>query len=979
MNFFKQVSTAALIVVGSFQFSFAQDAKYQWKEANEGGYTYKYVTNDPSGARFYTLKNGLTVILSPNNKKPRIQTYIATKAGSKTDPSDHTGLAHYLEHMLFKGTDKFGSLDWAKEKPLLDQIDKLYAQYNSTTDEAKRKEIYKEIDRVSGEASKYAIPNEYDKMMGAMGAEGTNAFTSFEQTVYVEDIPSNAIDKYLAVQAERFRNPILRLFHTELEAVYEEKNRGLDEDSRKAFEAMFAALFPNNNYGKQTTIGTIEHLKNPSLSAIRDYFTTYYVPNNMGIIMSGDFDPSAAIQKIDKAFGYMKAKDVPPYVYGKEQEITAPIVKDVLGPKPENIMIGFRFPGAATKDAQMLELVGNILTNGSAGLIDLDLVKSQKLLSAYAFPYILKDYSMLILQGNPTQGQSLDEVRSLLLKELAKLRDGDFSEDLIQSIVNNEKKNDIQQNEDYSSRANNLMDNFTSELDWSTTISYPDMISKITKQDIMDFAKKYLNENNYVVIYKKKGEDKDVVKVDKPPITPVTLNKDVSPFVKSVNALPETPIKPLWVNYSTDISKGTLGSAEVLTVQNKDNSLFRMYYHYDMGKWNNKLLPIAAGYLEYLGTKDKNSEEFSKQFYKLASSFNVSAGNEETYITLEGLNENFEASVALLEDLLKNCIVDEEALTAYKAQLKKSRTNAKENKAAIMAGLRSYAQYGAQNPFNNVLSEAELDKLTAKELVDILHQMVNYKHRVMYYGPKTVAQLQTSLKPLHTVPATFTTMPAAAAFKAVSTTTNQVLFANYDMKQAEIFWFRNSEPYNVSKVPTVSLFNNYFGGGMGSVVFQTIRESKALAYSTYAYFGLPSKKENRSIVGAYVGTQADKTKEAVAGMNELLNVLPESQNALENAKLSLSKSLASERITQDGILFSYLAAKKLGNSTDIRKNVYEQAPKLTFADMKKFHSTEMSQKPYVYCVVGNEKNLNQEELSKYGTFKKLTLEEIFGY
>jgi len=96
-------------------------------------------------------------------------------------------------------------------------------------------------------------------MMAGMGADGTNAFTSFEQTVYTEDIPANVADKFLAVQAERFRQPVLRLFHTELEAVYEEKNRGLDNDLRKVYEAMFSAIFPNNNYGKQTTIGTVEH------------------------------------------------------------------------------------------------------------------------------------------------------------------------------------------------------------------------------------------------------------------------------------------------------------------------------------------------------------------------------------------------------------------------------------------------------------------------------------------------------------------------------------------------------------------------------------------------------------------------------------------------------------------------------------------------------------------------------------------------
>src|SRR5690606_34492198 len=159
--------------------------------------------------------------------------------------------------------------------------------------------------------------------------------------------------------------------------------------------------------GKQTTIGTVEHLKNPSLKAIRDYYNAYYVPNNMGIIMSGDFNPDEMIKKIDQHFAYMKSKTVPEYTFSPEQPITAPVIKEVYGPTPENIMIGYRFPGANTKDAQMLNLVGEILTNGKAGLFDLNLVKKQKLLSAGAFSYNLKDYSMLLLQGKPVQGQSL--------------------------------------------------------------------------------------------------------------------------------------------------------------------------------------------------------------------------------------------------------------------------------------------------------------------------------------------------------------------------------------------------------------------------------------------------------------------------------------------------------------------------------------------------------------------------------------------
>jgi len=978
MKLLRSFTIAAALTAGVVHGSFAQQ-KTEWKQASSGGYSYKYVANDPTQSRFYTLKNGLTVILSPSKKEPRIQTYIAVKAGSKTDPATNTGLAHYLEHLLFKGTDRYGSLDWSKEKPLLDQIDGLYEKYNKTTDPEQRKAIYKDIDRVSGEAAKFAIANEYDKMMGAMGAKGTNAFTSFEQTVYTEDVPSNAINKYLAVQAERFRAPVLRIFHTELEAVYEEKNRGLDNDGRKVFEKMFATIFPNNNYGKQTTIGTVEHLKNPSLLEIRKYFNTYYVPNNMGIVMSGDFNPDQVIAQIDKDFSYMQTKPVPAYKFDPEAPITAPITAEVTGPDPENIMMGFRFPGAASKDAQMVELVSNILTNGAAGLIDLNLVQKQKLLSAGGFPYILKDYSVLLLQGRPTEGQSLDEVKNLLLTELDNLRKGNFPDDLIPSIINNERKRIIQENENYSSRASNLMSNFTDETDWKEKVDYVNDLSKITKADIVAFANKYLG-NNYVVIYKRQGEDKSIVKVEKPPITPVEVNREAqSDFLKKVNAMPENKIDPVWIDYKKDIQRAQAGPYEVLAVQNKDNALFRLYYQFETGSWANKLLPIAAEYLNYVGTKTKSAEQVSTDFYKIASSFNVGTGGETTTISIDGLQDNFDKAVTMFEDLLRNCQPDAEALNAYKIRAKKARLNKKQNKGAIMSGLRSYAMYGAQNPFNNELSDAELDALKAEDLIAVLHNLADYKHRILYYGPKTATELAANMQKVHPAPAAFRELPAAKHFVQQDQTKAQVLFAHFDMVQAEVFWLRNAEQYNSAKQPTISMFNEYFGGGMGSIVFQTIRESKALAYSTYSAFSTPSRKEYRNSVLAYVGTQADKFNEAVAGMNELLLTLPQSDKAIENAKEGLRKSLATDRITQDGILFSYLSAERMGRDYDIRKNTYDAAPKFTFADLKSFHDQEMSHKPFTYCIVASQDKLKEEDMKKLGDFKKLSLQEIFGY
>jgi predicted Zn-dependent peptidase len=959
--------------------AWAQPSRFEWKEATSGGYTYKYVTNDPTKARFYTLKNGLTVILSPTNKDPRIQCYVAVKAGSKTDPATNTGLAHYLEHMVFKGTDKYGTLDWAKEKPELDKISALYELYNKTTDPEKRKEIYRQIDSVSGVASKYAIANEYDKMMSSMGAQGTNAFTSFEQTVYTDDVPAASIDKYLAVQAERFRDLQLRIFHTELEAVYEEKNRGLDTDSRKVFEKLFAELFKNHNYGQQTTIGTIEHLKNPSLVEIRKYFNTYYVPNNMGIIMSGDFNPDELIKKIDKAFSYMQNKPVPKYTFKPEAPITAPVVVEVVGPDAENVTIGFRLPGNKSKDVLLADLVGQILTNGKAGLMDLNLVKKQKLLRAGASAFTLIDYGILYMSGNATQGQSLEEVKTLMLGEIENLKKGNFDDNLITSIINNLKKTTILASETYGSRASDLMDAFTNELDWKNQVAYVDQLSKISKQDIVAFANKYFGEN-YVVVFKRKGEDKNIVKVEKPAITPVETNsKQQSAFVQAVNKMPSTPVKPVWIDYNKDLQKSAVGPARLLYVQNKDNSIFRMRYRIDIGNWNDKRLGVAAQYLSFLGTDKKSAEDITKEFYKIACSFNVNAGAEYTTIMIEGLQENFEKAVVLFEDLLANCKPDEAALKALKARLTKSRTDAKANKGAILNGLSAYARFGASNPYNYVLSDEEIKNLTAAELVTLLHNLNKYKHQVLYYGPQPLPALTASLKKLHKIPATFTAAPAKKVFTPSQQTSNQVLFADYNMVQAETRWIRNNGLYNPEQEAVVNMFNNYFGGGMGALVFQTIRESKALAYSTFAFYVTPDKKEDPFYTLAYVGSQADKFNEAVVAMNELLNDIPEIQSNQEFARSSIKKDIETQRITQDGIIMNFLDAEQKGLKEDLRIKKYAAVDKIGFPEIKAFHSQNLAGKPYTYAVVASEGKVKMDDMKKLGEVKKLSLQEIFGY
>lgn len=956
--------------------------KYEWKTATAAGYTYKYVSNDPMATRFYTLKNGLTVALSPNKKEPRIAVRIPVRAGSNTDPKDHTGLAHYLEHLLFKGTDKFGSLDWSKEKPYLDGIDNLYEQYNSTTDAAQRKAIYRTIDSISGIAAKYAIANEYDKMMAALGSQRTNAHTWVEETVYEEDIPSNALDKFLAVQSERFRQPIFRIFHTELEAVYEEKNRSLDNDGWKIQEAMHTLLFPTHNYGQQTTIGTIEHLKNPSLKAIRDYYYKYYVPNNMAVVMAGDFNPDEAIKKIDAAFSYMQPKPVEEYKGPQEAPLKGPFTKEIFGPSAETMRLVFRTGPAGSRDAELAFLTASILSNGKAGLLDLNLNKQQKVLGAGAGIRQYKDYGVFMLLANPKQGQTLEQVKDILLEQIEKLKGGEFDESLIKAIVANYKLGQLQAMENNNSRVEDIVDEFIKNKTqaWDDNVALLDKAEKVTKKEIVEFANRFFGADNYAVIYKRKGEDKNIAKVEKPAITPVETNAGKqSDFVKSITSTPLPPTQPVWLDYAKDIQKSKAGLAEVLYVPNKDNSLFRLNYYFNQGAFNNRVLPVALQYLQFLGTDKHSAEDITKQFYNLASSFSASAANEETTITISGLQENFDKSVALFEHLLRACKPDEKALEALKDRLLKSRANNKTNKQAIAAAIRDYAVYGPNNPFNYVLTNEEIKSLKAGDLVALLHSLPQYKHDVLYYGPAPLARLSADVAKLHPMPKAWTAAPKAVRFKPLKQAASQVLFNDYDAVQSEIYWVRDLGQYDPASTAKINLYNVYFGGGMSSVVFQTIRESKALAYSTYAFVQTPAKKEDDYTFVGYVGSQADKMNDAINGMNDLLKDMPQTEQNFINAVKTRQKDIETQRITKDGIIFSYLASQKKGLTDDIRKTEYNELKKLTLADIAAYHQQQFGNQPFTYTVIASEKRISLDDLKKYGELKKLHVDDLFGY
>lgn len=944
-------------------------------------YKYQLVEGDPTKTRIYTLDNGLKVYLSVNKEKPRIQTYIAVRTGSRNDPAETTGLAHYLEHLMFKGTKQFGTSDLAKEAPLLDTIETRFEQYRHITDASKRKAFYHEIDSISQLAAQYNIPNEYDKLMASIGSEGSNAYTSNDVTCYTEDIPSNEVDNWARIQSDRFQNMVIRGFHTELEAVYEEYNIGLARDLNKEFEALYAKLYPNHPYGRQSTIGIQEHLKNPSITNIKNYFNRYYVPNNVAICMAGDMEPDEVIATIDKYFGNWTANPSLSYPqYAPLKTATAITDTTVVGQEAENIMMAWRFDAAASAQCDTLDVIAQMLSNGQAGLFDLDINQQMKCLGTQVFTDKLNEYSSLILYGMPLEKQPLDDVKQLMLDEIGKLKRGDFDDDLLPSVKNNMKLDYYKALADNGERANLFVDAFIFGKEWANEVTRLERVSKITKKEIVDFANRHFIDN-YVLVYKQMGVDSTQKKIDKPEISPIPTNRDKqSAFVADIINSKPSPIQPRFVDFKKDMTKGKCKSGlPYLYVQNNEDGLFRLDYYYRLGAETNKWLPYAAEYFDYLGTDKISAKDLKKAFYKLACNASIIVGVDEISIKLSGLNENMPQAMALLEDVLANAKADTAAYARYVAQIEKARADSKLNQSAIFGHLLQYGIYGPQNIRRNIPDSIELRSANPQELVDMIKALRGYEHTVLYYGPSTENQLASLVKKAHKA-TRLQPVPPTNEYMERSVESNEILLAPYDAKNIYMSQYTNQcKEWSPERQPVIDMFNEYYGGGMNSVVFQEMRESRALAYSAWADYTAPQRLGHPEYARASVISQNDKMMDCIHTFNNIIDTIPQSQQAFDLTKQALTKKLASARTTKFGIISAYLQAQRLGIDYDINERVYNSLPSITLQHIVDFEQETMAHRPYRYMILGDENDLDMESLEKVAPIHRLSIKEIFGF
>lgn len=952
------------------------DKRYSETIHKDTNYEYITISNDENKVRIYTLKNGLKVFLAQNFDAPRIQTYIPVRTGSNNDPADNTGLAHYLEHMMFKGTSKLGTHNWTKESELLNQISDLYEEHKAETDPEKKKVIYRKIDELSQEASRYAIANEYDKAISSLGATGTNAHTWFDETVYKNNIPNNELEKWLKIEKERFSELVLRLFHTELESVYEEFNRAQDNDTRLVQYELMDALFPTHPNGQQTTLGKAEHLKNPSMKAIHKYFDEYYVPNNYAMVLVGDLDFDDTIRLVDQYFGTMPYRELPKKSPVIEQPITGIVERTVKSPTTPRVQLAWRTDSYGTREAILADIAANILSNrGEAGLIDLNINQTQKLLWGQAFSVGLKQYGYFSIVAVPKETQTLDEAKDLVLEQVELLKKGEFPDWMLTAIINDFKVQRMKALETADGLATNLYDTYIKGRTWEQELNEMDEYSTFTKEDVVNFANDFFIDN-YVIVKKEKGINDKLIRVENPGITPVKINREAqSEFLQEILSEKTEDIQPEFIDYQKEILTDTIKDKKLSFVKNKSNDIAQLHFIFPFGSDHDRDLGISTQILQYLGTEKFSPDDLKKEFFKIGITNDFKTTNEQLTISLTGLEENIPKGIELLQHWMKEVKPDQDIYHQFVETVLENRAAVKKDKARIMTALTNYTKLGAFSRFTDIISKEELESSNVEVFTERMRNLFRFPYQIFFYGRNFDMFKEYIGKYIETESMA---VPEPRIYPEPETTGN-VYFTSYDMVQMEMSRVGKGNKVNTENFGKINVFNEYFGRGLSSIVFQEIRESKSLAYSAYVSYAANSELNHPDYITTYIGTQPDKLQIAVDTMSELMAELPEVPAQFENARNAALKQISSARITRTNIFFNTLRLKKLNIFHDFRKDIYQQIESLAFEDVKEFYNNYIKSVQFNTAIIGKKENLNMDAVTQMGTFKEVTLKDIFGH
>ena len=946
----------------------------------------------PMKINTYTLKNGMRVMLCEDHQQPSIYGAVLVHVGGKNDPADNTGMAHYLEHLMFKGTDRIGTLDWDNEKPLLDEIDNLYDALHQETNESRRQEIMKKINDASARAAKYAIPNEVDVILSKMGGTGVNAFTSNDVTCYHNMFPSNQLEKWLTVYAERFRRPVFRLFQSELEAVYEEFNMYADQPTSVFFEDAIAAAYGKHPYGRPV-IGYQEHLKNPQITAMEKFFATYYHPYNMTLILVGDFNASEVKPLLDNTMGKLRNE------FRKEtrnaQFRTAPTVQKPLDDKVEPFegvktvtvaetpvkmgVIEFQTIGSGDKEAFYLDILSGLLNNeAKTGLLD-ELVKENKLMEASAFNYAMLEHGLYALFYLPKlKDQSHEEAEKLVFSALDRLRKGDFSDKLFEAVKMEYLRDYYESMESLTDKFYTMVDLATNNFDPKVYYEREKIIRSLTKEQIVDLSNRFFGKE-YLCFRSDVGV-KDVKRLEKPSWKPiVTKNVELSsPFAKEIEAMPVKDIESKVVEWGKDVMRHPLDASNTLYyTENPYNDIFTIQLIFQYGSLHNPALPVALDYLSYQGVdKLYDGSQFLLELQGLGANMKMSSSDRETYITISGFDESLSEVLKLCSQKLYNP-GNEEKYLAMIVEQRRSEAEMNHSDAETWgSALYYYALYGKNSPYLARPSIHAIQKMTGKQLLEVFANVPQSAVTVTYVGRHPIEEVAESLRHAFAFKenARETKKPVR---EQVRNPESKVLLAdNKQFMQSNIYFLINGEPLDEHANALKILYNEYMGGSMAGVIFQEIRELRSLGYSAYGMYGYDQRTRQPGNVMGFLGTQADKTNDGVEAMSELLLTFPKRPEKFLMAKESAIRQLESSYITFRQMPDQVRVWTEMGYGKDPLPKRLALLREMTLEDVQKFHQANIANRPMIITIAGDSRRFNAKALKKFGKVVKVNYEDI---
>ncbi len=939
---------------------------------------------DPMKVHVYRLDNGLTVYLTENHQKPRFYAEIAVRAGSKHDPSEATGIAHYLEHMLFKGSQKIGTLDYEKERVHLDSIETLYERHFRTDDEAERKAIYVLIDEQSQLAARHAVPGEIDRLYNSMGSRRMNAHTWVEETVYKIDLPSNRFTHWAKTEAERFSKPVFRLFHTELETVYEEKNRSMDNKDRLIREAVRGMLYKLHPYGQRTTLGSVEHLKNPSLKRMREYYQTYYVPNNMAVLVSGDIEMALAIEVIDAEFSAWESRELPKVVRWKEPKLTQREHVSVSYPGEEYVLLAFRTEASTHKNTEALQVLDMILDNATAGLININLNQKQAVRRAGSSTTSHNnhnDYGAQYLWGIPKQDQSLEEVEKLLLDQIELLRDAEFDDWIIPAIVTDFDKSRKRDLEDNGTRVAMMRDAFLAFNEWSTARLKVERMRKIEKSSVKKIARKYFSDG-YVVGFRRHGEP-ELPSIEKPELQSVDIEPGrQSAFAAEIIELPVEDVEPVFIIPGRDFTvEEVVPGVQLYYAKNPLNDLFTFDISVDVGTIADSILSVSRELMDKSGTPEFNAEELKKEWYRLGTDFKFNVDDYETTVTMSGLDGSFARSMGVAMDLLRQPTAPDSTLEELIRIIVARRQDQVKDHNAISTALIRFNRHGEMSSFRRAVSNAGLRRLSVARLHASVRDLLSYKHTISYAGSLPAENVLTELRRYYqsVEEGSLRESPPFRPLLIREPEKTQIYFFDKEMAQALVRIESGDEPYAETRRPAIDLYNEYFDGGMSGIVFQELREARALAYSAGARYLHAHRADDPNLMVGAIGCQADKTPEAVEAFLELLDNMPESTERFETAKAGLINQYRTSRLDFRTILGAVRKWERQRVAVDPRAWRFEQIQRGSLQGLLEFYREHIQGRPKLISIVGNKSKFDLASLGQYGEIIELSVEDIFSY